>query len=1028
MANNRTPTPPRISRRGRYVLIFLVAAIVLLSSLGWLVSLRTDYLWYDSVGYSNVFSTMLWNRLGLFLAGMVVLGGWTALNLYLAWRFKPDTWMASAASDNMRQYRELISPKIAWWIVGAGVIVGIFAGMNAQGRWQDWLLFKEGGTFGWTDPIMDKDAGFYVFQLPFIHFLVGVGFAAVVIGLIAAFAMYYLYGGLRFSGAGDRMSTAARVHLSLLVAMFLGLKAVAYYFDRFDFTTQDNPVTDIVGGGYTEITALMNAKNALIWVSVIAALVVVVFSWGFIRSLLLPGAALALVLVTAIAAGGIYPMVVRNFQVDPNVPQKEGEYAQHTIDGTRYGFDMQAVAEEEVDEGDDVPDELTAHYMEMSNFGVSSRPDAEAMAEDTGTVDNIRQMDPSIVADTFTQRQQPRGFYGFNDKLDVDRYTYENEDGETVTEDMVVGVRELDPSRYTDSQQDWTVRHTVYTHGWGFVAAPTNEICEGGPFFVSGIMRTEEVDSGGCESNEDYIKTDRPQIYYGMLNNDYAIVGVPEGDDPREFDRPVPDVSSDEAEDELDEIEDEDETEIVGDEVRTTYAGGGGVKIDNMFRRMMYAWEFQEPRFLLSDRINEESELLYKRNVRERVEEVAPFLTAGTDPYPAVVDGEIVWVIDGYTTSDNFPYSDRVNLAAATQDTFSGNGVAQMENEDVNYMRSSVKAVVNAYDGSVDLYEFDEEDPILKAWDAIYGEDMVIPKEDTPQELADHFRYASDMFKVQRNVLQRYHVNDARTFIEGSEMWTVSNDPAASSESTQPAYYVYATYPGQESENFQLTSNFTPRNRETAMSSFMTGYYDENNEPRLQVFEITGGDNPSVGQVHQTITSNQQVAPDLRLYEQQNQSVEWGNMLALPVGNGILYYEPMYLRRESSAGATSLPLLRQVAVYYGGYVGYAEEFGDAIEQVVEQYVSGAEPEDIEGVDEPEDPEAEPDEPDEPTEPPTSGEVPNTPEVQAALDDVRSATEAVKEASEAGDLSALGDAINELDEALKEFDRAVDEAS
>ncbi|GAB3998822.1 UPF0182 family protein [Glycomyces albus] len=839
------------------MLILLVAAIVLLSVLGWLVSLRTNYLWYDSVDYTTVFSTMMWTRIGLFGVFTLAMAAWTALNLYIAYRFRPDTWPATAEQEGLERYRELLSPRAGWWIAGLAAVVGIFAGMSAQSRWETWLLFREGGSFGWTDPIFDRDAGFYVFKLPFWEFIIGFGFAAVVVAILASLGAYYLYGALRFSGQGDRMTNAARIHLSVLVALFLGLKAVAYYFDRFDFVNQMNEVTNIVGGGYTEVEALMHAKTALIWVSLIAAVVILVFSWGLTRSLALPGAALGLVVVTAIAAGGIYPAVVRNFQVEPNVPQREGEYVQYTIDGTRYGFDL--------GEG----------TLESTTYQVDSRPNAETLNEDTETVPNTRLIDPSLVSDAFTQGQQPRSFYAFEDKLDIDRYTYQNEDGETVTEDFVVGVRELDPNNYNESQQDWTVRYTQLTHGWGLVSAPTREVCgEGLPQFTSGVMRGDDNDeTSRCVSDVDYIEVEQPQIYFGMLNNDYAIVGVEEGDDPVEFDRPADVAVSEEAE----QTEEGEETEVVSGEVRTTWQGDSGVDLGSWMNRLLYAWEFQEPRFLLSDRVNSESQLLYDRNVRDRVEKVAPFLTIDSDPYPAAVDGEVVWVVDGYTTTNDFPYSDRVNMAGATSDTYTGAGTAAQSSEDVNYMRSSVKAVVNAYTGEVTLYEWDDEDPILQAWNEVYGGDLVVPKEEALENeaLVAHFRYAQDMFSVQRQVLERYHVEDSGTFIENSEAWDVPDDPASASETTQPAYYVYASY-GLDEAAFQLTTTFTPVSRDNIMSAMMSGHYDTDGEPVLNLLQIAGSDTQSVRQMHQLITQDQTVVDDLRQYQQANLDVEWG--------------------------------------------------------------------------------------------------------------------------------------------------------
>ncbi|QSB06065.1 UPF0182 family protein [Natronoglycomyces albus] len=1001
----RTPVPPRMSKRGRYVLVLLVGAIALLSMAGWLISLRAEYLWYESVEFTSVFTTMVWTKIILFFAALLAMAAWVGINLFVAWKLRPDTTPYTPEQQGLEKYREFLNPKIGLWIALVAVVVGVFAGMSAQSRWQDWLLFREGGTFGWSDPEFGRDAGFYVFQLPFITFMLSFGFAAIVVGLLAALGAHYLYGAVRMSGDGERMTNAARVHLSVLVALFLLMKAVAYYFDRFAFTTQHNEVTGITGGGYTEMNALMNAKVALIWVSVIAAVVIVVFSWGFTRSLLLPGAALGLVVVTAIAAGGIYPTVVRSVDVEPNRPQREGEYAERTIEGTYFAYGMDTV--------------------ETEQLRLSGNPNAENLDEDTGTIPFIRLIDPYIVSDAFTQRQQPRGFYDFNQKLDIDRYTYENDEGETITEDFVVGVRELNPDRLTSEQQDWTVRHNVYTHGWGFVSAPTNVNCEGGPYFMSGSMRTSGDDDGSCQDDVDFIEVERPQIYFGLLNNDYAIVGAPDGENPREYDRPT------DVEVTIEEEEDEDEAVEEGSDRYTTFQGDTGVDVSSLSRRMLYAWEFQEIRFLLSDMFNENSQLLYHRNVRDRVELAAPFLNVDTDPYPAVVDGQVVWIMAGYTTSADFPYADHVNLAAATEDTYTGNGVAQQPQENINYMRTAVKAVVNAYDGEVTLYEFDENDPILGAWNNIYGGDLVVPKEETPEALEAHFRYPGDHFKVQREMLQRYHVKESRAFIEGSEAWQVPNDPTSGASLKQPPYYVMATYPGQEEPKFQLTSTYTPRNRENAMASMISGWYD-NGSPQLTIYDIATGDAESPDQIHRIITSTDQVARDLRLFQQQDQTVEWGNLLALPIGNGIMYMEPMYLRRESAGSAVSLPVLRKVAINYGPYVGYEDTFEDALESVVEQYITGAPPASDDFLDEDFDDEDAAELPDDedPIDPPPAVDetVYNDPAVQSAMEDVRSAMSDYNSAVSSGDHAAMGQALADLDAALQEFDDAIAAAS
>ena len=378
------------------------------------------------------------------------------------------------------------------------------------------------------------------------------------------------------------------------------------------------------------------------------------------------------------------------------------------------------------------------------------------MLEDETLRASIRLLDPEILPATYTQLQQVRGFYGFGEKLDVVRY--EQEDGSAV--DYVVGTRQIDysPSGLTEQQQQWQNRHSYYSHGYGIVGAPSSEIvCNGRPFFSSGFLgtgaaETEVVGGQRCTSGTDVpeLRPEQPRIYYGDQMTDYVVVG---GRD--EFDRPV-----------------------ASGDVTYTYTGEGGVPVGNFVNKLLYAIKFREANFLLSEVVNSESKVLYDRDPRTRVEKVAPFLTVDGDPYPAVVDGRIVWIVDAYTTAETFPYSQRINLQSETADAQVGAGVAQLAREDVSYMRNAVKATVDAYDGTVTLYEFDDSDPVLQAWNKAFGGDLVVPREEIPDSLLPHFRYPADMFKVQRNLFSRFYVENPLEFFAGTDFWQVPNDPS----------------------------------------------------------------------------------------------------------------------------------------------------------------------------------------------------------------------------------------------------------
>ena len=604
------------------------------------------------------------------------------------------------------------------------------------------MLFQNSVDFGTTDPVFGIDIGFYVFRLPFWQYLLNTAFTITVLALLGALAVHYLYGGVRLSGPGDRMTAGARAHLTGLVALFVILKAIAYVLDQRALLLDTISGTKLTGAGYTAINALLPAKEMLTYISIIVAVAILVFSNAVMRNLVWPGVALGLLGVSAVAIGGIYPWGVQSFQVDPSRNVKEAEYFKRAIDNTRTAFDL----------------DITKKVDYRS--GVVDPP--ATLAKDTTVVPTIRVLDPAVVSEAFTQLSQVRSFYHFGDKLDIDRYKVDGKE-----QDYVVGLRELNYDALTGTQDNWINRHTIYTHGYGLVAAPANELCagSGSPKFVSGFFAGNPQTSG-CVSTSEQIKVTQPRVYYGEQMKEYAVVGKGNAEAPhQEYDRPVSET----------------------DDENYTYQGGGGVSIGSTWRRLLYSIKFAESSFLLADAVNNNSKILYERDPRHRVEKVAPFLTLDGDPYPAAVNGRIVWIIDGYTTSANYPYSKRVDLQDATSDSLTGDGTFRLERKQVNYIRNSVKATVDAYDGTVTLYEFDDKDPLLKAWNNAFGGKLIKPKTEIPKELEEHFRYPADMFKVQRDLLTQFHVTEAGEFFTEADFWTVPERPGQHHRQCQAA-------------------------------------------------------------------------------------------------------------------------------------------------------------------------------------------------------------------------------------------------
>ncbi len=966
-----------MGRRGRLILIVVATIVVALILLSALVNILTDRYWFAEVHYSRVFSTMLWTRVVMFFVVGIVIGGIVAGNLYLAYRLRPLLRPTSAEQHALDRYRMLLSGRMGWWIGISAGLIGLFSGISGQGHWQTWLLFVNGGSFGIKDPQFGTDIGWYVFDYPFWRYLLGIGFAAMTLSLIGTLAMHYIFGGVRLQGRGDRITSAARAQITTLLAVFILLKAIAYVLDKRGLLLDHIASIDSTGAGYANINALLPAKTILAWISVIVAVAVLVFSNAFIRNLVWPGMAIGLLVISAIAIGGIYPFVVQHFVVNPNLPSKELTYISRSIDATRTAFGL---------------DKIQTTQYPASN----QRPPAE-LATDENTVPNIRLLDPAVVADTYTQLQRARGFYDFGEKLDIDRYTADGK-----TQDYVVGIREIDYKSPAGQNWNWQNAHTIYTHGYGFVAAPANQtVCSGQPYFVSGVLNTGPSSSPGnanqqCFAEGNQFPANMQGIYYGEGMGSYAVVGQPAGSSPREYGGPTATGSN-------------------ADQY-VTYSGSGGVSVASYWRRLLYGWKFKEPNFLISGVFNADSKVLYNRDPRQRVEKVAPFLTIDGDPYPAVVNGRITWILDGYTTASTYPYSNQVDLRNATSDAQVGTGVARQSDQTINYMRNSVKATVDAYDGTVTLYKYGADDPVLAAWNKAFGGNLVKPQSAIPPALADHFRYPEDQFKVQRNLLTRYHVTNPQDFFSGQDFWQVPNDPADDTSGlSQPPYYLLAQFPEQTSPTFQLTAAMTLKTQPN-LSALITGYYDANGNPQLNILQTTQVPGPT--QVQQKMQNDTNVRSQLSFISTSSRVV-YGNLLSLPLDNGILYVEPVFIR---ATGPNSFPVMRKVLLSYGDYVAFQNDVASGIADLLKQAAAGPPA----TTNPPPSTNPSPSAPPAPTpsSPAPSASGPNTAALNAAIAQINAALRDLSNAQKAGDFTAYGQALQKLNDATAAYEKAL----
>jgi len=897
----RPPVPvPTLSRRAKLVIGVVAVLLVLFTVIGTLTNVYVDYLWFDETNYTEVFWTEVQTRALLFAVAGLATGGLVALAIHLAYRFRPTFRPMSLEQQNLERYRQSVEPRRKLVLTAVGVVLGLFAGFTAQSSWQTWLTFRNSTPFGKTDPQFGKDISFFLFDYPFYRLVLGFAFAIVLLALIGSLLTHYVFGGLRLQTPGQKLTGAARVQLSVLLGIFLVLKSIAYWLDRYG-TVYSGRGDVYTGASYTDVHALLPAKNILVFVAVICA--IAFFANIFFRNTVLPAAALVLLLFSSLVIGVAFPAIMQQFVVKPSANQKEAAYIERAIDSTRDAYDLSDVkyVDYGTDTGSDAGDETGT---DAGSADATSTPTTADLAADAGTIANARLLDPNVLQPTFLARQQIRNVYGFPEKLDIDRYT---DPSTGTTQDYVVAARELDSEALSGNQTNWINQHTVYTHGNGFVAAPANQVVSGEaggePNFTTGDLPT----SGN-------IAVTQPRIYYGELLNvngtdEYSVVGAADGASAREFDQP--------------------ESGSEG-QVNNTYDGQGGVSIGSFFRQLTFAIYYRERNFLLSGAVNDNSKVLYVRDPRERVEKAAPYLQVDGDPYPAVVDGRIVWIVDAYTTSDAYPYSALQSLGEATNDSFTGAGSAALPNDQVNYVRNSVKATVDAGDGTVTLYAFDEKDPVLQTYMKAFP-GTVKPASAISDELRSHFRYPEDLFKLQRDVLTQYHVSDPSDFYNSSDFWKVPNDPTENTTDPQPPYYVLSQRVGEGNSTFQLTSALNALNREN-LSAYMSVSSDPDTYGELQVLQLPGNTQfRGPTQVFQSFNTNSAVRTQLTLFDSASSKAVFGNLLTLPIGtSGLLYVEPLYV---SGTGVNAFPLLQKVLVNYGDKVGYADTFSEALTQV-----------------------------------------------------------------------------------------------
>ncbi len=872
----------RRTNRGRILLgVGGLAVFLFFTSIRGLAGFWTDYLWFDSLTMSSVWTSMLWAKIGLGLLFTAVFFVALWANLFLADRLAPKIRPPGPEDELARRWQQFMGRRAILVRSVISLLFALMVGAGVSSQWQSWLFFTNRVDFGIIDQQFGRDVGFYVFQLPFLTFVVSWAFAAILVIFVVTTIQHFLNGGIRVQGqAGSRVTPQVKAHLSLLLGLLALAKGVGYYLDRFELTLSSRGFVD--GATYTDVKAQMPALQLLMIVSVFCFGLLVFNIWR--RGFTYPIIAVGLWALVATLAGTIYPALVQRFQVEPAESTKELIYIERNIEMTRIAMGLDQVM--------------------LQDFSYKPTLSPKDIEENLATVRNVRLLDPAVMRDTFQQTQGIKSFYDFRD-IDVDRYEI---DGRTTQ--VVLAAREL---KQTDlPNTSWESEHIAFTHGYGIAAAPANAIdANGRPAYALADIPVTANDGAAA------LEIDSPGLYVGEGLKGYALVGA--------------------TRDEMDFQDDDDRTEV------TRYDGADGVGIGSLARKLAFALRFTEPNLVVSGEVGPETRILYKRDVVDRAKTLAPFLKFDQDPYPAIVEGKVMWILDAYTSTDMFPYAQRVNPRAVRSGDLRSS---------LNYVRNSIKVVIDAYDGAPTFYIVDDDDPLAQSYRQQFPQ--LFSDTPPPLEIAKHFRYPEDLFRIQTDMWGRYRINDPAEFYDAAGAWSIAQDPGnsigltavesvidaagnviSSSEVRVAPQYLLMRLPGAEDESFVLFRPFVPFSDDDSrknLKGFMVVHNDPGRYGQIEVYEIrssTPVDGPAL--FNSNIQTEEEISERLTLLNQNGSTVVPGNLLLIPVGNSLLYVRPLFIE---ATGTTAVPELQLVIVGVGPEVVIADSFESALAKAI----------------------------------------------------------------------------------------------
>jgi uncharacterized membrane protein (UPF0182 family) len=860
----RVPTQERRSFRLRaWIIAAVVIVVILLLSLRGLAGFYTDFLWFDSLGQGSTWRELLAAKVVPAVVFTAVFFVIMLVNLFIADRIAPKVrpmGPVSPEEELVNRYQQVTARFQGRIRIGVAIFFALIAGIGVSSQWRNWILFTNRVDFGIKDPQFHKDVGFYVFQLPFIRFILDWLFAGLVIVLLVTAVAHYLNGGIRFQTPLQRVTPQVKAHLSVIVAVLALVKTAEYYYARFGLTASNRGVVD--GATYTDVKAQLPAYNLLIFISIVAA---GLFLWNiFRRGWVLPVIAVGLWGFVSIAVGTIYPALIQNLKVKPNELADERPYIGRNIEATRDAFGLQKV--------------------QVQGFNYTQNLSTVVVDANRPTITNARLWDPDVIQSTYQTLQGLQPYYRINN-VDIDRYDINGQETQ-----VLIGARDLNSSSLPS--QSWVNEHLVYTHGYGSIISPTNQAASSGdPLFNLANIPPE--------GNGITLTNQGAQLYFGENLSGFNIVDAKQP----EFNYARSNNTN----------------------ATSRYHGKDGVKLSNLIRRAAFALRFGDINPLISGQVTSSSKLLMIRDIKSRVETLAPFLKFDADPYPAVVNGRTVWILDGYTTTDQYPYSEVENGQGGLTDN-------------TNYVRNSVKATIDGYDGTVHFYVVDNKDPIVRAYRQAFP-NLFTDGSKMPAAIRAHLRYPQDLFQLQSNVFSKYHVTNVASFYAGTERWLLSPDPNAVLGQTvtpttargsqravqitattprQNPYYLYIRLPGDTHENFLILQPFVPvsqNNQQTRLVSFMTAKSDPGSYGQLQAFVMPQGANVTGPvQVANNIQSDPALSQQFTLLSQGGSDIIKGNIQLIPVGNSLVYVQPIFVQSSQNG----YPQFRFVVVFTQG--------------------------------------------------------------------------------------------------------------